>query len=68
MMFVRGEDPGIAVLQDGRVLVAGGTTVPDSPTDSLAPPAGIYTRSSDTVASAPGTMYPRRACRTRRSR
>lgn len=29
MSSVRGEHPGIAVLQDGRVLVVGGTTVPD---------------------------------------
>ena len=55
MKFVRGEDPGLAVLQDGRVLVAGGTTVPDSPADALAS-AELYTRSTDTVASAPGTM------------
>ena len=35
MSAVRGEHPGIAVLQDGRVLVAGGTTVPDHPEDAL---------------------------------
>ena len=55
MKFVRGEDPGLAVLQDGRVLIAGGTTVPDSAPDALAS-AEIYTRSTDTVASAPGSM------------
>ena len=55
MMFVRGEDPGLAVLQDGRVLIAGGTTVPDSAPDALAS-AEIYTRSTDTVTNAPGSM------------
>jgi hypothetical protein len=55
MKFVRGEDPGLAVMQDGRVLIAGGTTVPDDPTNALAS-AEIYTRSSDTVASAAGSM------------
>jgi hypothetical protein len=55
MMFVRGEDPGLAVLQDGRVLIAGGTTVPDSAPDALSS-AELYTRSTDTVTSAPGSM------------
>jgi hypothetical protein len=55
MKFVRGEDPGLAVLQDGRVLVAGGTTVPDSAMDALAS-AEIYTRMNDSVTSAPGMM------------
>jgi hypothetical protein len=55
MKFVRGEDPGLAVLQDGRVLVAGGTTVPDSATNALAS-AEIYTRMNDSVTSAPGSM------------
>jgi hypothetical protein len=55
MMYVRGEDPGLAVLQDGRVLVAGGTTVPDHPEDAL-DSAELYTRSTDTVTSAPGKM------------
>jgi hypothetical protein len=55
MMFVRGEDPGLAVLQDGRVLIAGGTTVPDSPTDALAS-AEIFTRSTNTAALASGNM------------
>jgi len=55
MAFVRGEDPALAVLQDGRVLIAGGTTVPDDPTHAL-DSAEIYTRSTDTVTSAPGKM------------
>ena len=55
MKFVRGEDPGLAVMQDGRVLIAGGTTVPDSAPDALAS-AEIYTRSTDTVVLAPGSM------------
>lgn len=55
MKYVRGEDPGLAVLQDGRVLVAGGTTVPDSAMNAL-DSAELYTRSSDTVTSAPGMM------------
>lgn len=55
MAFVRGEDPGIAVLQDGRVLVAGGTTVPDDATMAL-DSAEIYTRSTDTVTAAAGKM------------
>ncbi|HEY8091302.1 MAG TPA: IPT/TIG domain-containing protein, partial [Polyangiaceae bacterium] len=55
MKFVRGEDPGLAVMQDGRVLVAGGTTVPDSAANALSS-AEIYTRSSDTVAPAGGSM------------
>jgi hypothetical protein len=55
MKFVRGEDPGLAVLQDGRVLVAGGTTVPDHPENALAS-AELYTRSSDSVAPAGGAM------------
>lgn len=52
---VRGEDPGLAVMQDGRVLVAGGTTVPDDSTNALNT-AEIYTRSSDMVTLAANTM------------
>ena len=52
---VRGEDPGLAVMQDGRVLVAGGTTVPDDQSMSLAT-AEIYTRSTDTVTLAANSM------------
>jgi hypothetical protein len=35
MSSVRGEAPGVAVMQDGRVLIAGGTLVPDVSTMSL---------------------------------
>jgi hypothetical protein len=52
---VRGEDPGLAVMQDGRVLVAGGTTVPDNTMMAVAT-AEIYTRSSDTVTLAGNSM------------
>ncbi|MFI5298684.1 MAG: IPT/TIG domain-containing protein [Polyangiales bacterium] len=55
MATVRGEDPGVAVMQDGRVLIAGGTTVPDSTTDALAT-AEIYTRDTDVVTSAANSM------------
>ncbi len=55
MKYVRGEDPGLAVLQDGRVLIAGGTTVPDSPADALAS-AEIFSRGTNSVTSAPGMM------------
>jgi len=59
LMSVRGEDPGLAVLQDGRVLVAGGTAVPDSTADAL-DSGEIYTRASDTVAPAANAMSIRR--------
>ena len=61
MQSVRGEHPGIAVLQDGRVLVAGGTTVPDSPSDALAT-AEIFqrTQTADTVVPAAGSMQIKR--------
>src|SRR5205807_1717302 len=49
------EDPGLAVLQDGRVLVAGGTTVPDSIAEALAT-AEIYERGTDTVKPAANAM------------
>jgi hypothetical protein len=55
MHFVRGEDPGLAVAQDGRVLIVGGTTVPDSAMNSL-DSAEVYTRANDTAALAPGKM------------
>ena len=56
---VRGEDPAITVLQDGRTLVAGGTTVPDKTAMAL-DTAEIYTRETDTVTSAANTMSTRR--------
>jgi hypothetical protein len=58
MGTVRGEFPAVAVLQDGRVLVAGGTTVPDSATDSL-DSAVVFTRvvgGTDKVDPVPNTM------------
>ena len=55
MQKVRGEDPGIAVMQDGRVLVAGGTTVPDSAVDAVNT-AEIYTRTTDKVDPAANVM------------
>jgi hypothetical protein len=59
MQVVRGEDPGIAVMQDARVLVAGGTEVPDSTVMAL-PTAEIYTRMTDTVAPAANSMSTKR--------
>ncbi len=55
MMQVRGEDPGIGVAMDGRVLVAGGTTVPDNPALSLAS-AELYERATDKVTVAGNQM------------
>jgi len=57
MQNVRGEHPAIAVLQDGRVLIAGGTTVPDDVTSAL-PTAEIFqrTQQADTVVPAAGPM------------
>jgi hypothetical protein len=55
MAKVRGEDPGVAVLQDGRVLVAGGTTVPDSEKDALKT-AELYTRKTDKVVPTANEM------------
>jgi hypothetical protein len=55
MSKVRGEDPAIAVMQDGRVLVTGGTTVPDSPANCLAT-AEIYDPVAGTVSLAAGPM------------
>jgi len=59
MMEVRGEDPGLAVLQDGRVLIVGGTTVPDHPEDALTS-AEIFTRATETVAPAANAMSTQR--------
>ena len=55
MARVRGEDPGVAVLQDGRVLVAGGTTEPDSTADALKT-AELYTRKTDKVVATANDM------------
>jgi hypothetical protein len=55
MSKVRGEDPGVAVMQDGRVLVAGGTTVPDSTADALET-AEVYTRETDKVTAVSNSM------------
>jgi hypothetical protein len=55
MQIVRGEDPALTVLQDGRVLIAGGTTVPDSTANAVAT-AEIYTRSTDSVEAAANEM------------
>jgi hypothetical protein len=55
MAKVRGELPGVTVMQDGRVLVVGGTTTPDSASLTLNT-GEIYDRSSDTVTAAGNTM------------
>ncbi len=55
MAEVRGEHPGIAVLQDGRVLIAGGTTDPDVAANALKS-AELYTRKTDVVTPAKGDM------------
>jgi hypothetical protein len=63
MQFIRGEMPGIAVLQDGRVLIAGGTTTPDNGTLGLKS-GEIFTRGTgtnpDTVVLANGSMQTKR--------
>jgi len=55
MAVKRGEGPGPAVMQDGRVLITGGTTLPDSTAMALNT-AIIYTRSTDTISDVMGTM------------
>ncbi|MGE5182260.1 MAG: IPT/TIG domain-containing protein [Acidobacteriota bacterium] len=55
LQVVRGEDPALAVLQDGRVLVAGGTTVPDSAANAL-DTAEIYDPTTDLVTPAANKM------------
>jgi hypothetical protein len=58
LSHVRGEWPAVAVLQDGRVLIAGGTTVPDDYTSTLAT-AEIFARKSDgtdSVSAAANSM------------
>ena len=59
MAVVRGEDPGLGVLQDGRVLIVGGTTVPDSAANAT-DTAEIYTRTTDSVKTSAGTMAVKR--------
>jgi hypothetical protein len=55
MMSVRGEWPALAVLPDGRVLVAGGVTTPDMPSTALAT-AEIFDRPSETLTPVASTM------------
>jgi hypothetical protein len=55
MANVRGEDPGLTVLQDGRVLIAGGTTVPDSVVDSQSS-IELFVRDQEKVVPAAGSM------------
>src|SRR5262249_20152635 len=52
---VRGEWPALAVLQDARVLVAGGVTMPDDPSTSLAS-ADLFDRQTETISPAAGAM------------
>jgi hypothetical protein len=52
---VRGEVPAVTVLQDGRVLIAGGTTVPDAPQQSLTT-AEIFVRDTQTTTPTAGVM------------
>jgi len=55
LSIVRGEFPGVAVMQDGRVLIAGGATIPDnegSSTDT----AEIFNRTTETVTPAANKM------------
>ena len=51
MSSVRGEAPGVAVMQDGRVLIAGGTLVPDVSTMSLAT-ADVFDRKNNDATQA----------------
>jgi hypothetical protein len=46
---LRGENPGLSLLQDGQVLIAGGTSVPDSNKDSAAT-VELFERSKETIA------------------
>lgn len=55
MQIIRGEDPGVAVLQDGRAIIAGGTKVADSLPNCLNT-AELYNRSIDQVTQAKNTM------------
>ena len=55
MSVVRGENPGVAVLQDERVLVAGGTLVPDEWDQSL-DSAELFVRDKEQMVAAGNTM------------
>jgi hypothetical protein len=55
MAVVRGENPAVSVMQDGRVLIAGGTTVPDDWDKSL-DTAEIFVRDTEKVVAAANTM------------
>jgi hypothetical protein len=55
MAKVRGEDPGVTVMANGKVLVTGGTTVPDNAGLTLST-AEIYDRKTDTVVPAGNAM------------
>ena len=55
MGTVRGEWPGVAVMQDGRVLVAGGAVSPDEPQTSL-DDGEIFRRDTESVSPASGKM------------
>jgi hypothetical protein len=55
MSVVRGENPGLSVLQDGRVLIAGGTTVPDNFLQSV-DTIELFVRKDEKVVQAAGTM------------
>jgi hypothetical protein len=59
MSVVRGEDPGLTVLQDGRALVAGGTTVPDSAANTL-DTAELFDPMTTTMSAAKNKMSTRR--------
>jgi IPT/TIG domain/Kelch motif len=52
---LRGENPGISLLQSGKVVIAGGTSVPDSNKDSSAT-LEIFERSDESVAEQPTPM------------
>jgi hypothetical protein len=51
MSSVRGEAPGVAVMQDGRVVIAGGTLTPDVSLKSLAS-ADIFDRKANDATHA----------------
>ncbi len=55
MSVVRGENPGITVLQDARVLIAGGTLVPDEWNQSL-DTAEMFDRTTEKMVPIGGTM------------